>query len=234
MNRRNILLILVLTLAAGSYLLYRFYTAPAGGRGNYLFIFVWETNSHALDAIPLGGLGDHRAAFDESTRSLYLSLPEDLPGPNTRVVIFYLAEALALPIRSEVYQVEAIPFTLPLKEPLVVEGSGFDQEGRPAGTVNVVNNERRLLRGNLELVSLDEGGRVEMLYGGQGLTLEPGKGWEEVLVQKGQKVSVVPEGDGREREITEAFRSGAVITRLSIYNYGWWPKSRARSGDGLL
>lgn len=232
MTRRTLLLAVALTLAAGSYMLFRYYSpAPAGGRGDYLFIFVWETNSHALDAIPLGGLGTPAAAFDESDRSLHLPFPEDLPGPTTRLVVFHLVEAVDLPLRSKIYQVESFPFTLPIKEPVVAEGTRFDDQGRPAGTINVVNNDRRLLRGNLELVNLEAGGRVEMIYGGQMITLAPGQGWDEALVQRDRQVSVVAAGNGWEQEMAEAFRSGAVITKLNIYNYGWWPKSKAKAGD---
>lgn len=195
-----------------------------GSEENFVFLFLWENNTAALQYAAPEQLIDQAAWFNEDTRSLTLRQRKDRPTRRTKVVVYYQSDSLDTRLASRVYLVSRFPFEVPVSEPIELVASVADKSGRTAGSANIVDNRRRLLGGNLRLTGVQPDGAVLIEYAGDKITVAPGSGWQEGRVLRDGTVSVIP-GERWDETVEAALANGLPLTRLSLVNHGWWKKA---------
>lgn len=196
----------------------------------FLFLFIWENNGSALLANPIGPPPEESASFNEETRSLYLSRPTDEPRPDMTVGVLHRVDSLDVNLKTEFRQIRSVPEVVDLAAPVEIRSEVRGPAGGQRGIRNVVANDRRLLPGELVIREVRPDGTVTLLVGVRQVTLSPGEGWSEGRVRKKGSIEVVPQDERWEAEVGTALDNGEPLTVLSIFNHGWWERSKVTVG----
>ena len=196
----------------------------------YLFLFVWENNASALTANPLGSPPEETASFNEETRSLYLSRQSDRLRPDTMVGVLHRVDSLDVNLKTEFHQIRTVPAVVDLAAPIELTSEVRGAGGQYRETRNVVANDRRLLPGEMVVREVKPDGTVNLLVGVRQVSLAPGEGWSEGRVYRKGSVELLPQ-DGRwDDEVGRALDNGEPLTVLSIFNHGFWARSKVTVG----
>jgi len=215
-------LIVVLLLAAPA-------AGACGRAGPFVLIQVDEANSHGLEAAPAEDLRAPGYHLDLAGGSLEVADRAMLPGPRTRMLIAYYARGRGVTLVQQVRRADRLPWTLHLTDPLRLEGEVRDLHGTLLGRRNVIDNQQRLIPFDLEFVGVDEGGAVSIRAGDEQITLRPGDGWLVAFVREGGAVRLLRwEEDWAAARA--AFDRGEPVTRLEVFNHGWWERRQVRVG----
>lgn len=90
-----------------------------------------------------------------------------------------------------------------------------------------IDNEARVLRGDVVVRRVDATGTVRIRYGVHDIVLEPGDMWFELLIDTPEGIVQADESNWVEK-FNEAYANGWPATRFVIWNMGLWPKARIR------
>jgi len=99
-------------------------------------------------------------------------------------------------------------------------------DGPPGGGVPVVDDSMRLYRGTMVLSGVSREGVASLTFEGRQIALRPGEQWTAARYRQGSTVSEIYPGPEWEGALRGAFERGDPISRVSVFNYGFWEKGR--------
>jgi hypothetical protein len=144
----------------------------------YTFFYVEELNDRVLRAMPLLSPTPSAAWFDPESHRLHVEVPGFTLPAGARGVVLHETRNNDILLASNLMLVHDAPVTLK-DEPLHIMAEDLLTEPRP---MDIVDNSRRLLRGDIQLIFLDDG-RVRVTRGGEERLLAPGEHW---LLEEGK------------------------------------------------
>lgn len=231
--RRRYLFILALTVAAALAAGWIGYGWFWSGPPTYLLVFVGETNTKGLNALPLEGDCRRAVEWDERARTLKPLRPECAPDRKTRLLVVYDVDFAGVRLVSEAYKVASFPYEIDLGRPITALAAVETQAGSAPGNEAVAgipmplaDNRMRLYAGRLSVEGVRSDGGVILTLDGEGIAVRPGEAWTAARVREESSVSNVRPGPDWETRLKKAFERGHPISRLTIINYGSWEKER--------
>ncbi|HHY68698.1 MAG TPA: hypothetical protein PLB36_03160 [Bacillota bacterium] len=191
-------------------------------RDEYVFLTIEESSLNALSGWPMSFADIPQVFIDANEKALILSEKANLIG--VHLGVHYSAVSQGVEFDEKLIFSRTGKASIDLSSPASFMISDMD-----GYLTELVNNDARIVKGNLEVKKTLRDGTVEITYGGQHITLKPGDVWAELLISEPTGVRAVSAADWEE-EIDRCFRMGYPATRLAIANRGLWPKSNVKVG----
>jgi len=188
----------------------------------YVFLTVEESSLNALSAWPLTFEKIPAVFIDGREKALRIPTKRNLWGVSLGV--YYSASSQGVEFSDKLIFSRLGKVTLKLEEPISLKVASLNGE-----LVEAVENDARVLRGNLSITKTLPNGAVCIQYGDTEFRLEPGQSWAEILVltPNGKKI-ITP--SNWEDEVNKYMEKGYPMTRLAIANRGLWPKEKVKVG----
>ncbi|MCR4398062.1 MAG: hypothetical protein NUV93_03775 [Firmicutes bacterium] len=210
-------------LASAAAALWPAVSGAVSGCPEYVLVVVEEANTKGLNVLPLGGDCPRSVEIDEARRSVKPLAPEYVPDRRTRCLLVYDVEFCGVRVFSDAHKIRSFPYRVELGRPITVSAGG---EGSDAGRVAVADNTMRLCGGTLTLVGVDRGGEVRLVFEGEEIVLDPGRGWAKARVRDGSSVSEIRPGPEWQVRLGSALDRGCPVSKLTVFNHGSWRKER--------
>ena len=147
------------------------------------------------------------------------------PGAKVRVVAYHSVSSGLDLVADRAWGSPTLPFSVPVGEPVDLRDTAS-----PGGSgVNLVQNERRLVPAEVEVVRISRGGVLELRVRGADIHLRPGEQWVDGwLLQGGAEEQI--RADRWDATVEEALNLGEPLTVLRISHLGWFPRRALLGG----
>jgi hypothetical protein len=189
---------------------------------HYVMLSVEEASSSALLTWPLAYQRQPVAFLDVHDRKLILPSRPRLFGVS--LGMYYSAFSGGVQYEDQMYFSRTGRLSLALDDPLSFPVTTLD------GTeVDAVQNKCRVIRGDLKVTKTRKDGTVVFQYGGKEHELAVREVFTELLALTPSGIIEIKEDEWEER-VDECIENGYPITRLSVVNWGLWPKSGVEVG----
>jgi len=190
----------------------------------FIFLSVEESSSNALSVWPPGYEKMPQAIIDPSEKSLLLPKKKSLFG--VRLCIYYSVFSQGIQISDDLRFWRLGRGAVRLSKPVLLPV--IDLRGE---TIQAVDNEARVVGGDLEVTETSPEGKVTLKYGGRSIVLHPGETFNQLLVKTPEGVKEVRVPEAAEA-IERYLEKGYPLTRLTVTNWGLWPKTNVQVAMG--
>ncbi len=189
---------------------------------DFVFVTVEESSTSALSSWPLLWDKTPQAFIDPKTEILEIPIKVNLAAVS--LAVYYTAFSQGVEFADRLVFSRTGRNAIGLEAPLSVMSR--DWEGNE---VNLVDNEARVLRGDLKITKTKPDGTVHLIYGSERIVLGPGESWAELTLKTPDGTVQVDTEEWGER-LTSAFQNQWPATRLAVANLGLWSKKRVQAG----
>lgn len=191
-------------------------------KDNYLFLTIEESSLNALTGWPMSFSDIPGVFIDAHDQSLILREDRNLAG--VILGVYYTAVSQGIEFDEKLLFSRTGKASLDLLAP-----SSFMVSDMDGTLTELVDNNARILKGNLKVKKTHRNGTVEIQYGDDEIVLKPGESWAEMLVLGPDGVRAISHNNWEE-EVDTCLSMGYPVTRLAIANRGLWPKSKVEVG----
>lgn len=221
-NKRSFLVKVLIICFAVGLVASPFVMRWFGFKDNYLFLTIEESSLNALSGWPMSFTDIPSVFIDADEKSLVLLEDRNLAG----VILGVHYSAVSQGVEFD----EKLLFSRTGKASLdILSPASFMVPNMDGTLVELVDNNARILKGNIEVRKTHRDGTVEIHYADSEIVLRPGESWAEMLILGPTGVKAVSEQDW-EQEIDTCLNMGYPVTRLAIANRGLWSKSKVEVG----
>lgn len=191
-------------------------------RDHYVMLTVEESSIGALLAWPPSGDQNPCAFVDCEESALHVSEPISLAGVSLCVYRNATSQGILFS--------DSISFSRLGRGRIDLDRDASVQMRNMEGlSIEALQNDARILRGNLVLRKTGSDGTLSLRYAGEDIVLKSGEHWEELLVSFPNGVRRVEAADWVQ-SLNEAMENGYPATRLALCNRGLWPKGKVEGG----